>query len=79
MKKVLETLLKNLVSQPEAVSINETDNGREVILEISAAKEDMGRIIGKEGKIIQALRNVLKIKAIKEGKRVEITLKEPQP
>ena len=77
MKKVLETLLDNLVINPKTTSVEETDDGNTVTLTIKVAKEDMGRVIGKGGKIIQALRNLLKIKAIKEGKRVELTLAEP--
>lgn len=77
MKKVLETILDNLVTNPKTTSVEETDNGNTVTLTVKVAKEDMGRVIGKGGKIIQALRNLLKIKAIKVGKRVELTLAEP--
>ena len=78
MKKILETLLSYLVTNPSSVNVEELDNGNNVTLTVKVAKEDMGRIIGKDGKIIQALRSLLKIKAIKEGKRVELTLAEPQ-
>lgn len=78
MKKILETLLQYLVTDPKNASVEEVDNGNTVTLTIKVAKVDMGRVIGKEGKIIQALRNLLKVKAIKEGKRVELTIAEPQ-
>jgi len=78
MKKVLETILEYLVTDPKTASVEEVENGDIVTLTIKVAKIDMGRVIGKEGKIIQALRNLLKIKAIKDGKRVELTIAEPQ-
>ncbi len=77
MKKVLETILEYLVTDPKTTSVEEVENGDIVTLTIKVAKIDMGRVIGKEGKIIQALRNLLKIKAIKDGKRVELILAEP--
>ncbi len=77
MKKVLETILEYLVTDPKTTSVEEVENGDIVTLTIKVAKVDMGRVIGKEGKIIQALRNLLKIKAIKDGKRVELILAEP--
>lgn len=77
MKKVLETLLEVLVTDPKSIKVEEEKTDNNILLRVSVAKEDMGRVIGKDGKIIQALRSLLKVKAIKDGKRVEISLVEP--
>lgn len=78
MKQILQTLLEKLLDNPQKIKIEEEDDGANVRLKLEVAKVDMGKVIGKEGKVIQALRALLKIKAIKEGKRVDLTLVEPQ-
>lgn len=76
MKETLEYLIKALVDNPDSVEIEETDEDDVTQYTISLAKEDMGRIIGKEGKVIRSIRNVMKVKAIKENKRINISLAE---
>lgn len=76
MKDILLTLVKSIVDAPDAVNVDETDDNGFVTLTISVAQEDMGKVIGKEGKVIRALRNAMKIPAMKQGKKVQIQLAE---
>ena len=76
MKDTLHFIIVSIVDNPDAVSIEESETEGYVTFTITAAKEDMGKIIGKEGKIIRSIRNIMKIKAMKENKRINITLAE---
>jgi predicted RNA-binding protein YlqC (UPF0109 family) len=77
MKELLEYILKLIVSHPKEIKIEEQTVGEYSFQYlISAHQDDIGKIIGKEGKIIQAIRNVAKVMAIKEGKQVRIEIKE---
>ena len=72
MKEVLEVIIKNLVSNPESVTINEKIEERNVRYEVTVAESDMGKVIGKQGKIAKSIRSVMKSIAVKEQKRVTI-------
>ncbi len=74
MKELLEVLAKSLVQYPEDVLVKETDNENSVLLELSVNSEDMGRVIGKQGKIAKAIRTVVKAAAIKEDKKVVVEI-----
>ncbi len=74
MKELLKTIARELVNDPEQVFIKEINQGGTVILELSVAKEDMGKVIGKKGKRAQAIRSVMKAKATKDGKRVVVDI-----
>lgn len=76
MKDILEYIVKALVDKPDAVSITEEDVEGVVTYTITPDKEDMGKLIGKGGKIIRAIRNLMKIPAMKESKKVQIQLAE---
>lgn len=76
MKDTLSYILISLVDNPDAVEVEETDDNGITNFTVKVAKEDMGRIIGKEGKVIRSIRNVMKVKAIKENKRINISLSE---
>jgi len=76
MKKALEYIITSIVDDPKSVEIREEEDNGVVNLFIRAGKDDVGKIIGKEGKIIKAIRNVLKIIAIKENKRIFVSLEE---
>lgn len=76
MKNALFEIVSFLVDKPEEVAIEEKSEDGIIYFNVSVAKEDMGRIIGKEGKIIRALRNVMKIPAIKQNLRINISLVE---
>ena len=76
MKNALEFIITSIVDKPESVKITETEENNVINFAIEVAKEDMGRIIGKNGKIIKAIRNVMKIPAMKQEKRIFINLLE---
>lgn len=72
MKEILEIMIKNLVEDKESVSINEVAQDSEVKFEVRVNEKDMGRVIGKKGKIAQSIRTVMKAIAAKENKKVNI-------
>lgn len=72
MKDILDTIIKSLVENKEAVEIKELEGEKSVIFEVKVAEEDMGKIIGKQGRIARAIRTVLKAVANKEHKKVSI-------
>lgn len=74
MKQTLAFIVSSLVEKPEDVVVNEEEVEGIVNFTVSVAKEDMGKVIGKEGRVIRAIRNVMKIPAIKQGKRINISL-----
>lgn len=74
MKDVLLYLIQNIAQESDKVKIEEKEDDLQITFYITCAKDDIGRIIGKNGKIIKALRRVLSIMAIKEGKRINITM-----
>lgn len=76
MKSALSYIVSTIVDNPKKVKIEETEEDGTINYEAEVAKEDMGKIIGKEGKIIRAIRNVMKIPAIKSNKKLLISLKE---
>lgn len=76
MKDILHKIITSIVSKDEAVEITEEEEQGVVNLTIQVDPEDMGKIIGKEGKVIRAIRNVMRIPAINEGKKIYINIKE---
>ena len=76
MKDTLLFIIKSIVEKPDDVSVNEEENDGVITFSVAVAQEDMGKIIGKQGKVIKAIRNVLKIPAIKENKKIFISLSE---
>ncbi|WP_142414432.1 KH domain-containing protein [Hathewaya massiliensis] len=74
MKELLEVIAKSLVDNPELVQVNEVVGEQSIILELKVAPEDMGKIIGKQGRIAKAIRTVVKASAIKENKRVVVEI-----
>ena len=72
MKDSLETIITSLVSDSSKVSINQIDGESLVTFEVRVAENDMGKVIGREGKIAKAIRTIMKSIASKEGKRVSI-------
>jgi len=74
VKELTEYLVKSLVDKPEAVKVTEVVSERSVILEVSVAEDDIGRVIGKQGKTIGAIRIVLNAAAAKMKKRVVLEL-----
>jgi len=77
MKDLTHYLITHLVDNPDEVTIEETENEHgAMIITIHVAQTDMGRIIGKEGKVIRAIRDLVKILAVKENKHVDVVLAE---
>ena len=72
MRELIGYVAKGLVSQPESVQVEEVPSGRMVVYEISVADEDVGKIIGRQGKVIRALRTVVKASATRQGVRVDV-------
>ncbi len=74
MKEVLEIIAKALVDSPDEVSVNEIDGEKSVILELRVAEKDMGKVIGKQGRIAKAIRTVVKAAASRESKHVTVEI-----
>ena len=74
MKELVEVIAKALVDHPEEVSVNEKNEGRTIVLELHVAEGDMGKLIGKQGRIAKAIRSVVKAAAAKEDKKVVVDI-----
>lgn len=74
MKELLEVIAKRLVEHPEQVVVAETNNERALILELKVAPEDMGKVIGKQGRIAKAIRTVVKPAGIHEDKKIIVEI-----
>ena len=72
MKEVLETIIKNLVDNQEGVEIKEVEGEKNIIFEVKVAEEDMGKVIGRQGKIAQSIRTVMKSVANRKDKKVTV-------
>ena len=77
MKDLTEYIAKSLVDHPEEVSVDEIRHGNRVTLELSVAKDDMGRVIGKSGRVANAIRTLLRVTAEREGSQVTLDVVEP--
>ena len=75
MQELLEYMLEKTIGNPDITVASEENDGN-VVLTIHAPQEEIGRIIGKGGKVINAMKQIVKIQAIKENKRVEINVEE---
>ena len=72
MKEVLETIIKNLVDNQESIKIEEAEDEKNIIFKVQVADGDMGKIIGRQGKIAQSIRTVMKAVAGKKDKKVNV-------
>ena len=72
MKDILYTIIESLVEEKDKIQIDEVNGERNTVFEVRVSSNDMGRIIGKEGKIAKAIRTVFKAVAAKEHKRITI-------
>ena len=73
-KDLIEYIAKSLVDDPDAVSVNETEGERGPVLELRVAEGDIGKVIGKYGRIAKALRTVLSASGSKDGKRSSLEI-----
>jgi uncharacterized protein len=76
MKNTLQFIVASIVDDSDSIKIDEEEVDGIVNFTISVAKDDMGKVIGKEGKVIRSIRNVMKMKAMKHDTRINITLAE---
>jgi hypothetical protein len=74
MRELLTVIAKNLVENPDAVEVTEETSENVTLLKLKVAAEDMGKVIGKQGRIAKAIRTVLKAAAIHEDKRVMVEI-----
>lgn len=72
MKEELQTIINNLVSDKDSVVINERDSEKFVVFEVKVAQADMGKVIGKEGRIAKSIRTIMKAVGSKENKRITV-------
>lgn len=72
MKETLTTIIKSLVTDESAISINEIEGEKTVTYEVKVAENDMGKVIGKEGRIAKAIRTIMKAQAAKNSKKITI-------
>ena len=74
MKELLEHLARGLVDNPDQVEVKEIEKDRMILLELKVAPDDMGKVIGKQGRIAKAIRTVVNAAAVKENKRVVVEI-----
>lgn len=74
MKELVEVIAKSLVDHPEDVVVIEREEGRSTTLELHVAPEDMGKVIGKQGRIAKAIRSVVKAASTRENKRIDVDI-----
>ena len=74
MKELVEVIAKALVDNPDEVSVTETENEKAIVLELRVAQSDMGKVIGKQGRIAKAIRSVVKAASSKDNKKVEVEI-----
>ena len=74
MKELVEVIAKALVDDPESVVVNEREEKKTTVLEVRVAEYDMGKVIGKQGRIAKAIRSVVKAAAAKEDKKVIVDI-----
>ena len=74
MLELVEYIAKSLASKPEEVKVTEVEEGGRLILRLEVADEDKGKIIGREGRVAQAMRVLLRVAAVKEGTRANLEI-----
>jgi len=78
MQELIEYIAKSLVDDPTQVEVSQYRRGSQSLLSLRVAKEDMGRIIGKGGRVAGAIRTLLRVAAAQEGKRATLDIVEPE-
>ncbi len=74
MKELVEVIAKALVDNPEEVVVTEKGEGKSITIELHVAADDMGKVIGKQGRIAKAIRSVVKAASTKDNKRVDVEI-----
>jgi predicted RNA-binding protein YlqC (UPF0109 family) len=78
MRDLIDFIARSLVEDPTQVAVTQSRGGSKVHLELKVAKEDMGRVIGKSGRVANAMRILLRVAAAREGKQVTLDVIEPR-
>jgi len=78
MKEIIEFVATSLVDDPTEVKVTEQRRGSQVVLRLRVAKEDMGRVIGKGGRVANAMRQLLYVRAAQDGKKATLNIVDPQ-
>lgn len=74
MEELVKLIAQSLVDDPDAVDVKTVDNDKDIVIELRVAPDDMGKVIGKQGRIAKAIRTVVKAVATKENKRVNVEI-----
>ena len=74
MKELVEVIAKSLVEHPEEVVVTEKESGKSTVIELNVAQSDMGKVIGKQGRIAKAIRAVVKAASSKDNKKVDVEI-----
>ena len=74
MRELVEVIAKNLVDNPDEVVVTEEGNGRNITIKLHVAQSDMGKVIGKQGRIAKAIRAVVKAASANDNKRVDVEI-----
>ncbi len=74
MKELVEVIAKALVDNPDEVVVTEKENGKNITVELHVAPSDMGKVIGKQGRIAKAIRSVVKAASSKDNKKVDVEI-----
>ena len=74
MKELVEYMAKSLVDEPGKVHVEEIRGSHSIVLELHVAPDDVGRVIGKGGRVANAMRSLLRVAALREGKRVSLEI-----
>ncbi len=77
MKELVEYIARQLVENPDEVVVTEKEQSDRILVELQVAKDDMGRVIGKGGRVANSMRILLRVAAAKEGKRAALNIVEP--
>jgi predicted RNA-binding protein YlqC (UPF0109 family) len=75
-KELIEFIVKSFAADPQSVSVNAVDSGGTLILELSLGSDDVGRIIGKRGRVVRAIRTVLQVASARAGRRAVLEILE---
>ena len=74
MKELVEVIAKALVDSPDEVVVTEKDNEKAIVVELKVAPQDMGKVIGKQGRIAKAIRSVVKAASLGDNKKVDVEI-----
>ncbi len=74
MKELIEFIARSLTSNPDAVRVTESDEGDQIVIRLEVAPEDKGKVIGRQGRVAQAMRVLLRVAAVKDGTRAVLEI-----